>query len=30
MNIIQPTVEYKVATVAQNNVSIHFSPFEHR
>ncbi len=26
MNIIQPTVEYKVATVAQNNVSIHFSP----
>lgn len=26
MNIIQPTVEYKVATVAQNNVSIHYSP----
>ena len=26
LNIIQPTVEYKVATVSQNNVSIHFSP----
>ena len=25
MNVIQPTVEYKVATVAQNNMSIHYS-----